>query len=201
MNKPEARATSALDLQPADTIREVSAEAITYFVSKLGDIYLPDGFAAQNSQALDVERWDKCQRLRGKFGRFVVSTEDGDRVEPDVLLMGTTIGLRSLDRFGYLQSLRHYEFHDLVYGAMVRRGLSESERLRAHAVDYGATEILLDDDGAPTSIKVSGSSLDYGRAGSVERAITCVLFQQLLDAKLGVINADPEPRAHDRIIR
>lgn len=192
---------SALEHRPSGFIREVSPEAIRFYVSDLSRIYLPEEFRTKHSDIYDVERWEPENRLGGKFGRFTVrhaQEEEGQPELDDILLMGTTIGLYGLDRRN-LMSLRHATLSNGIVDILEARGLAETP-VRVKDVDYGATSIILGENGTAQALRVSSKSYDYGRAETEGRQQTCELFERLLAGTVEVINADPEPRPHDRII-
>jgi len=87
---------SALDLTPYDLIREVSPEAVNFYVEDLSGLYLPEEFQNEHADVTDVKYWRARERLRGKFGRFTVMQfeESGEEEREDqldgILVMGTT---------------------------------------------------------------------------------------------------------------
>lgn len=195
---------SALEQSTTDLIREVSPEAISFYVDELSGIFLPEDFRAEHHDVFDVEFWKPEKRLNGKFGRFTLKHTEGAEVElelDDVLVMGTTIGVGGLDRTGYMHSLRHYALGGLVPAIVQQRGI-DWNAVEARAVDYGSTTIVLDAEGQAAAIKVGGDSIDFGRANSAGRQKTCELFEKhLASTSLQIINSDPEPREHERIIK
>jgi len=193
---------SALEHQPPDFIREVSPEAISFYADELSGLYLPDDFKEVHSEVFDVAYWKPEERLRGKFGRFALryaQEEDGQAELNDILFMGTTIGLSGLGRDGNLASLRHYSFQDKVMDVLEERALAD-ERIRIVRADYGSTAIVLGESGTPESLRVGGTSYDFGRAKAEGRQQTCELFERLLSGAIKVINENPEPRERERII-
>jgi hypothetical protein len=196
-------AVSALELEPHDLIREVSRDAINYYVDELSGIHLPDDFKEKYAETYAVKFWKPEDRLRGKFGRFVLQSAQEESVgdeEPlgDILLMGSTIGLRGLDG-NYMLDLRHYEFLRKARQILEARDLPD-EDIKLQDVDYGSTSIKLRDDGKVAAIRVGGSSMDYGRAGKEGRRETCEAFERLLGNEIEVINSEPEPREHQKIV-
>lgn len=195
---------SALECEPYDLVREVSPEAINFYVDELSGIYLPDDFKNEHADVRDVEGWKPEDRLDGKFGRWDVrrAREGGESKEElldGILLMGTTIGLSGLDRDGYMTDLRHLVLRSKVRDVLEKRNLL-GEKITVNAVDYGHTSIKLDDDGQVEAIRVDDSSFDFGRANTEGRQETCDMFAQLLGDEIQVINADPEPREFDQIV-
>lgn len=115
---------SALEHKPSDFVREVSTDAITFYVDELSGIYLPEEFKEAHADRFDVEYWKPEDRLRGKFGRFALkrAEETGDEKPLDgILVMGTTIGLSGLDRDGYMASLRHFTLDDKIRDILEER--------------------------------------------------------------------------------
>ena len=201
-SSPTVESMSALDFEPADLIREVSSAAIDFYVRGLNTIELPDDFMQQHRKVLGVEGWSNKGRLEGKFGRYIVHSEDaGIRSKNDVIVMGTTLGVGGLDRDYGLRSLRHYELQDALYGVLIGRGVADAEALEVRAVDYGSTVINLTNGGDVESVTVRGRSIDYGRGNAVVREKTCELFVRLLDGGIKVINADPDPKIHEYVMK
>jgi hypothetical protein len=197
-----AEPTSALDHEPHELIREVSPEAISFYVDELSGIYLPDDFRQEHDDRTDVKYWKPEDRLLGKFGRFTlrhVQGEGEDEPLDGILLMGTTIGLSGLDRYGDLRSLRHYSFIDTMRDVLEARGLM-GQNVAIDRADYGATNIALDGSDIPIRLDVFGSSGDYGRADTEGRRQTCEMFEHLIGPAITVINRDPEPRPRERIV-
>ncbi|MBP9738290.1 hypothetical protein KBD20_01235 [Candidatus Saccharibacteria bacterium] len=192
---------SALDFEPTDLVREVSTEAIEYYAAELGGLYLPDEFVLRNKNVYGVKNWNPRDRLSGKFGRFIVGCDDDSFEDTDIIMIGTTIGLGGFDRDYGMRSLRHYEFRDSLYATLVKRGLSDSDSLHTHAVDYGAIYITLGKQRKPESVAVYGQSLDYGRADSAGRQLTCEIFQTIVGEGIEVVNQEPTPRERQYIIR
>jgi hypothetical protein len=193
---------SALEHEPHDFIREVSPEAISFYVDEISGIYLPDEFMQQHAEVFDVRFWKPDDRLRGKFGRFALShaQEEEEQVAlDDILVMGTTIGLSGLDRDGDMGSLRHFSLQNKVRDVLEARDLV-GKRIRVDRADYGDTTIVLAEDGSADSLRVGGSSIDFGRAKAEGRQQTCNVFEQLLGNAIKVINEDPEPKDYERIV-
>jgi len=196
---------SAIESRPADFIKEVSSETLTYFVQDLSGLYLPDVFKEQHAETIPVKYWGAEDRLSGKFGRFAVKAANGseDLVDPatlsDILLMGTTIDLGRLNGYGRMASLRHYEFKTAIQDVAENRGWEPGQVLVAEA-DYGGTNIQIDDEGQVRGFSVYGYSIDFGRADEAGRQQTVDLFQDALGPDIRVQNSDPKPDAHDKII-
>jgi len=190
---------SATECIPEDLVREVSPEAITFYVDELSGIYLPDSLKETHADVHSVKYWKPEDRLKGKFGRFSLRPKEGSDEEKaleDILVMGTTISLSGLDEFGRMKRLRHYALS-------LREILEERDLLgqvSIDAADYGSTLIQLDDNGVAESLGVGGYSVDFGRATAEGRQKTCDLFEQILGDEVQVINAEPEPRNSQRII-
>lgn len=195
-----AEPISAIEHHPHEYIREVSPDAIAFYVDELSGMYLPEDFRQAHVDAFDVEFWGPEKRLYGKFGRFAVRSEEGSEHE-DILLMGTTIGMGSLDRGGHLESLRHYHFKDMAEDLALNARDLDPETWWLEAVDYGGTTISLDALGKPRKFRISGNSIDFGRANAEGREKTCELAATLLSGTVEVVNSDPEPREHEQIIR
>lgn len=196
---------SAIEHQPEEFMREVSPEAIRFYVEELRSLRLPLDFRAQHACNEYLGGWDTEDRLKGKFGRFTVKAV-GDDVEPkeleDVLVMGTTIGLGELDgtgRYARLRSLRHYSLFDAAEKVLMARGLEDVE-LELNEVDFGFTTIRLNPNGVAKQIVVSAESVDFGRADAEGRLQTCQLFSKLLGDQVAVVNLDPAPDRHSLII-
>jgi hypothetical protein len=192
---------SALDHRPSDFIREVSPEAVGFYVDDLSGISLPETFKTEHADNIDVRFWKPEDRLQGKFGRWAVTRVEDDKEIPldDILLMGSTIGLTGFDRYGDLQSLRHVMLLTAVRGVLKNRGLTD-EPLGVKAIDYGSTAIHVE-DGEATKLTVGGSSVDFGRADKDVRQRTCEAFGSLLGNHIEVVNLNPEPKDYERIIR
>lgn len=194
---------SALELRPHDLVREVSLDAINFYVDELSGIYLPDEFKEANADVPDVKYWKSEDRLRGKFGRFTLDHVKGNDDEEQldgILLMGTTIGLSGLDRYKDMNSLRHYGLKAKVRDVLEARGLL-GQHIKVNPVDYGSTRIGLDESGATNTVNVSGNSYDFGRAKAEGRQVTCEMFGRLLGNEIQVLNTDPEPRENEQITR
>lgn len=197
---------SALDQAPVDLIREVSSEAISFYVDELSGIYLPEDFRTEHSDAFDVECWDPQNRLRGKFGRFIVRDAEQQDLEArteyeDVLLMCTTIGVGALSRDGFFQSIRHHGFRSMVPEVLEGRGI-DWKKVEIKPVDFGSTKIVVDDNQRASELQILGGSIDYGRADTAGRFKTCELFERrLTDTSIEVANEEPEPREHQQILK
>jgi hypothetical protein len=193
---------SALENTPDEFVREVSPDAITFYIDELSGIYLPEAFKEAHAGRFDVDYWKPEARLRGKFGRFALKhiEEAGDEEPLDgILVMGTTIGLSGLDRYGDMVSLRHFAFNEKIREILDERDLL-GRLIDVKPADYGATTIKLGDSGVAEALSVDGSSGDYGRATAEGRQETCAMFAQLLGNEIQVINVDPEPRPSQRIV-
>ena len=203
-NGTEPGEISALDVTTYGLIREVSVEALDFYANGLSGLYLPEDFKESHKDSYDVERWDLQQRLRGKFGRFVLKQgdEDSEPTHEDevVLLMGSTIGVDLIDSRGNMQSLRHFEFRQKLFDVFRSRGL-DGDDFAVGRVDYGSTSIVLDVNGDARAIEVGGRSIDYGRADEVGRLETCELFKKAVGDAIGVVNKDPAPDEWDYVIR
>lgn len=193
---------SALEQRTTELMREVSPDAISFYVDELSGIFLPDDFQAEHHELFDVKYWKPEDRLHGKFGRFTLKQTEGAAVDlDDILIMGTTIGVGGLDRNRYMHSLRHYALGGLVPAIAQQRGV-DWYAVEARAVDYGSTAIVLDTEGQASAIKVGEDSIDFGRDDFAGRQKTCELFEKLLaSTSLQVINTDPEPREHEHVIK
>ncbi len=192
---------SAILHEPSDFVREVSADAIKFYVNGLSKIYLPDGFKQANAGVLDVECWKPEDRLCGKFGRFALlhAVEGAQAQLDDILMMGTTIGLSGVSHYGLcMASLRHNRLEAQALHILRSRGLDKG--ISVEPADYGSTTIVLDKSGKPQSVVVDGSSVEFGRANTEGRERTCELFRRLLGGDIGVDNAEPSPREFGRII-
>lgn len=196
---------SAPEHSPSDFIREVTPEALEFYVDELSGLHLPEDF---DPDTFAAKTWDVKKRLSGKFGRFTVANaEDPETKYDDVLLMGTTVGLGKVDRVGMLSSLYHYNLHDAVWGVLQSRDIIDEisndaiRSLRVDAVDYGSTHIRLGRAGRAEALLVGSSSMDFGRADTEGRQATCVAFETLLENVVEVINSDPEPREREQLIR
>jgi len=82
---------SALERTPSDLIREVSPEAIDFYVDGLSGLYLPDEFREEHGDHFSVAYWKAENRLQGKFGRFALrhtQEDSGAEEEPlgDILV-------------------------------------------------------------------------------------------------------------------
>ncbi len=142
---------SALELTPAQLIREVSPDAVEFYVNGLSGIYLPQDVLDEHAGSFDVKYWKPDDRLRGKFGRFVVrqSNEDDPNTRKkidDILLMGTTIGVGDLDLREKFACLRHYEFSGPLQTLLLEREYARNEVI-VSSVDYGDVGILLAQNG------------------------------------------------------
>lgn len=197
--------TSAIEHQPEEFMREVSPEAIRFYVEELRSLRLPLDFRAEHACNEYLGGWDTEDRLKGKFGRFTLEAIDKD-VDPDkladVLVMGTTIGLGALDgtgRYARLRSLRHYSLFDAAEKVLMARGLEDVE-LELNEVDFGSTTIRLNPNSVAKQIVVSAESIDFGRADAEGRLQTCQLFSKLLGDQIAVVSLDPAPDRHSLII-
>lgn len=204
-NGTEPGEISALDVTTYGLIREVSVEALDFYANGLFGLYLPEDFKEAHKDSYDVERWDLQQRLRGKFGRFVLKLEGEDSSDVDtpdevVLLMGTIICVDLIDSRGNMQSLRHFEFRHKLFDVFRSRGLDQSD-FAVDRVDYGSTSIVLGANGDINEIEVGGRSIDYGRADEIGRQETCELFKKAVGDAIGVVSKDPIPDERDYVIR
>lgn len=193
-----ANPISALEHKPSDFVREVSLDTIIYYSDELSGLFLPDEFRSTHADVINVKNWKPEDRLHGKFGRFALR-HTGDCELNDILVMGTTIGLHGLDRYNNMESLLHRNLHGRARDILEERGLTD-EIIGVDRADYGVTRIELDERGAPKSVSVSGLSIDFGRANAEGRQRTCELFERLLGVSVQVINVDPKPKEHDRIV-
>ena len=197
-----ANPISALKHRSFDFIREVSLDALTFYADGLSGIYLPEDFKQEHGETYGVKYWTADERLNGKFGRITLkyAQEEEPAAElDDILLMGTTIGVHSLDRYNQLESLRHYSFREKLRDVVEARGLL-GMKISYAEVDYGDTRIMLGESGAPERLEVSGNSFDFGRANTEGRQQTCDLFQRILGSTIEIVNSYPEPNKNERII-
>lgn len=197
---------SALDVRPYDLSREVDDSMIAYYVDELRGVYLPEDYvSAHRQRSRDVARWSPEDRLSGKFGRFLIEQFESDEDdEPfavkDLLVIGTTMGVSGIDRYGYLHSLRHYDLRDRAWHILQTRDYGKTQAT-LKPQDYGATQIHTEEGHGVTKVSVSGRSLDYGRADTAGRKITCDLFKQLLGGTVEIVDADPNPMEREVVIR
>jgi hypothetical protein len=195
---------SALEHEPFDLVREVSPDAISFYVDELSGIYLPEEFKVGRADVLAVKRWKPENRLNGKFGRFTVTLvvekgeEENEERLDDILVMGTSIGLSGIDRYRSMDSLRHYTLDDMIGSILKGRDIA-GPNISVRRADYGST-IIGPASNPGEEIIVGSSSYDFGRASTDGRQETCDLFAQLLGDKTRVVNSDPEPREKDKII-
>jgi hypothetical protein len=202
---------SALEVRhPTEFVREVEEGVLDYYVHGLNGLYLPDDFRAEHANDYGVEYWKPRDRLLGKFGRFVISKYTyNDEEEPliddeftpvDIIVMGTTIGLGYNEYRRRMNCLVHY---DLGREALIffKSRSNDQANMGYRAIDYGSTEIKLNEAGEPASVSIYSQSYDFGRADTDGRSETCRLFQVLLGGAIKVVNVDPQPRVTDQIIR
>lgn len=188
---------SALDCRTSDLIKEVSHDALNFYVHELDSLYLPEDFIAEHGEVFDVVHWSKQNRLKGKFGRFVVNLEN--ETKQDILLMGATVGVDMIGPDGCLQSLRHFELRHELEHVLHKRGFGNQD-YDVDREDYGSTKIETDSSGKPKLIIVGGRSIDYGRANEVGRGETCRQFSKILGSDVVVINSDPVPLDYEYVI-
>ncbi len=192
---------NAFDHEPSDFIRDVSLEALGFYVTELEGLYIPEGSEAEHKDSIDLRRWEPSKRTAGKFGRFVlgVFNENGEmaEIEEDILVMGTTIPLGEPSGRGSMSELLHVMLEAFVYRRLSAEGCFAEGRSYA-AVDYGATRITVTGEGVE-GIRVGASSFNLGRADEQGRSRTIELFNERLDG-LDVDNTDPVPRQQKRII-
>jgi hypothetical protein len=192
---------SALNHKPTDFIREVSPEAITFYIDDMSGLYLPDEFKQEYWAQLNVKNGKLEERLHGKFGRFVIGhiENDGKYKEKDVMLMGTTIGLSTSSRNGELEYLRHRNLYETVIKLIEEQGML-SDLMKVDPADFGSTSIITTARGSAESIYIGGSSMDFGRAAAEGRQQTCELFQKLLGDTIKVVNVEPELMSTQQLI-
>jgi hypothetical protein len=193
---------SALERTPYDLIREVSPDAIRFYVDELRGIYLPEDFKQAYADVLEVKFWTPQDRLKGKFGRFAVKlVESGGELPADgILAMGPVIGLSGLANDGRgMDRLRHSTLDEKAQAILKERGLPGADAILNRA-DYGSTAILLNSDGLVQAIALSSASLEFGRADTDGRRETCDMFKRLLRNEIEVMNIGPGPDGPERII-
>lgn len=198
---------NAEHVEPIELGHEVSRGAIRFFADGLSGIYLPDRYKDQGPD--DYSKG----RLTGIFGRFSLdhfndSPKDERIGEPDIkdiLLMGSTIELPIWDHVASAKGTVKFgekDFGPLLAGAMEDRDLlRQSDLIRPERADFGTTEIVLDEYGAPKELIISGASELLGRADTQGREQTVEMFQQTLGDSINVVNADPSPGAQDMLIQ
>ncbi len=185
---------SALDHRPIDFVREVSPDALDFYVKGLRGLYMPES---------EQRFLDPSDRLHGKFGRYVLANSETSETFREILLMGTVVTLGP-KAYGAIDSLLHFQIRSALIN-MVRRGevehVPEGVPIDVQHVDYGQTQIILGKDDQLQSVLVSGASFEFGRASEEGRQQTCELFDSLLEGTVTVVNANPTPETYDDIIQ
>lgn len=107
--------------------------------------------------------------------------------------------MHGLNHRNNLSSLRHYDLFEKLRMIIAERGLIDTG-IEVQQADFGSTTITLNEDSTVSSLKVSGYSIDFGRADTEGRQQTCELFESRIGKAVEVVNLDPSPGEREKII-